>query len=203
MSPMISARRRRAPRATDRMRLRVGERHAGRQHQRRRCRARSASARSTSGTPAPAAVARAAALVVPGQRPRRRRRASARAAARPERAEAEHGDALRRAKPRTGIIARSPQLQRREAGQRQDDGDDPEADDDGRLRPAQLLEMMVERRHAEDALAGQLEADATWTMTDTVSSTNRPPMMASTISCLVTTRSRRARRRAPASRCRP
>ena len=29
--------------------------------------------------------------------------------------------------------------------------------------------------------------EATWTMTDAVSSTNRPPMMASTISCLVMT----------------
>ena len=37
------------------------------------------------------------------------------------------------------------------------DGDDPEADDDGGLRPALLLEMVMQRRHAEDALAGELE----------------------------------------------
>ena len=51
-------------------------------------------------------------------------------------------------------IIGSPQLQGGEAGHRQDGGDDPEADDDGRLGPALLLEVMVQRRHAEDALAG-------------------------------------------------
>ena len=44
-----------------------------------------------------------------------------------------------------------------EADQRQHDGDDPEADHDLRLGPAQLLEMVVDRRHQEDALAGALE----------------------------------------------
>src|SRR5208282_5387345 len=57
----------------------------------------------------------------------------------------------------TGIIA-SPQLQRGEAGDRQDRGDDPEADDDGRFLPALLLEVVVEGRHAEHAPARKLAA---------------------------------------------
>ena len=51
-------------------------------------------------------------------------------------------------------IIRSPQLQGGEADHRQDGGDDPEAEDDGGLGPALLLEMMMQRRHAEDAPAG-------------------------------------------------
>ena len=58
----------------------------------------------------------------------------------------------------TSIIAASPELQGREAGDREDRGDDPEADDDGRLLPALLLEVVVQRRHAEDALARELVA---------------------------------------------
>ena len=46
---------------------------------------------------------------------------------------------------------RSSDLQRRQADQRQDHRDDPEADDDGRLGPALLLEMVVQRRHQEHA----------------------------------------------------
>src|SRR6201996_6170972 len=60
----------------------------------------------------------------------------------------------------TGImiaITSSAQLQRRKPGQRQHHRDDPEPDHDLRLGPALLLEMMVQRRHPEDALAGQLE----------------------------------------------
>src|SRR5579885_635832 len=57
----------------------------------------------------------------------------------------------------TGTI-RSPQLQGSEARDREDRGDDPEPDDDGGLLPALLLEMMVQRRHAEDALARELVA---------------------------------------------
>src|SRR5258707_5050632 len=57
----------------------------------------------------------------------------------------------------TGIIDRSPQLQRGEASERQHHRDDPEADHDLRLGPAELLEMMMDRRHAEDALARELE----------------------------------------------
>src|SRR5688500_1265343 len=70
-----------------------------------------------------------------------------------------------RARPRTAyrfpakaglVIIASPQLQGRQAGERQHEADDPEADDDRRLRPAELLEMVVDRRHPEDALAGAL-----------------------------------------------
>src|SRR5580698_10803935 len=60
------------------------------------------------------------------------------------------------AKEVTGI-KRSPQLQRRQAGQRQHHRDDPEPDHDLRLGPAFLLEMMMDRRHLEDALSGELE----------------------------------------------
>src|SRR5271154_6040263 len=81
---------------------------------------------------------------------------SAAAAARPERASPSTATSRPRYAP-TSIIP-SPQLERGEAGDREDRGDDPEADDDGRLLPALLLEVMVERRHAEDALARELEA---------------------------------------------
>src|SRR5262249_29825038 len=54
------------------------------------------------------------------------------------------------------IIA-SPQLQGGETDQRQDRGDDPEPDHDRRLLPPFLLEVMVQRRHAEHAPAGELE----------------------------------------------
>src|SRR6266566_3268580 len=59
------------------------------------------------------------------------------------------------AKPVTGIT-RSPQLERGQAGKRKHHRDDPEADDDLRLGPAELLEVMMDRRHPEDPLAGQL-----------------------------------------------
>src|SRR3954463_2463641 len=52
---------------------------------------------------------------------------------------------------------RSPQLQRGESSECQHDRDDPEADHDLRFGPAQLLEMVVDRRHAKHALAGELE----------------------------------------------
>src|SRR5690606_412364 len=60
--------------------------------------------------------------------------------------------------PRQGTtsITASPQLERRQAHQGQDRGDDPEADDDGGLLPTLLLEMMMQRRHAEDAPPGHL-----------------------------------------------
>src|SRR5258705_2568823 len=59
----------------------------------------------------------------------------------------------------TGIMAEFSlsQLQRRQPGERQHDRDDPEADYDLRLRPSELLEVMMQRRHLEDALAGELE----------------------------------------------
>src|SRR5450631_3293115 len=51
----------------------------------------------------------------------------------------------------------SAQLQRGEAGQRQHHRNDPEPNHDLRLGPALLFEMVMQRRHAEDALAGELE----------------------------------------------
>src|SRR6266540_3093599 len=53
----------------------------------------------------------------------------------------------------------SPQLQRRQPHECEHDRDDPEPDHDLRLGPALLLEVMVQRRHAENALAGKLERD--------------------------------------------
>src|SRR5207244_2915663 len=51
----------------------------------------------------------------------------------------------------------SPQLQRRQAEQRKDDGHDQEAGDDLWLAPPDQLEVMVNRRHLEHALARELE----------------------------------------------
>src|SRR5208282_4357980 len=61
------------------------------------------------------------------------------------------------AKVVTGITTKLPQLQGREPGQREHDRDNPETNNDLRLGPAELLEMVVDRRHLEDALSGQLE----------------------------------------------
>src|ERR1700760_2404170 len=49
------------------------------------------------------------------------------------------------------------ELQRGKADEREDHRNDPEANDDGGFLPAELLEVMVDRRHLEDALAGKLE----------------------------------------------
>src|SRR5262249_46533355 len=57
--------------------------------------------------------------------------------------------------PPRSIIG-SPQFQGGKAGQGQDGGDDPEAEDNGGLGPALLLEMVMQGRHAEDASAGPL-----------------------------------------------
>src|SRR5580704_320015 len=65
----------------------------------------------------------------------------------------------RRSKMRDGIMRLSPQLQCRETDQRQHDSNDPETDHDRGFAPAELFEMMMDRRHAEDALAGQPERD--------------------------------------------
>src|SRR3546814_20201187 len=53
--------------------------------------------------------------------------------------------------------SRSPDFQCRKAGKGKDDGDDPETNHDGGLRPAKLFEMMVDRRHPEYPLSGSLE----------------------------------------------
>src|SRR5215510_1287704 len=51
----------------------------------------------------------------------------------------------------------SPQLQRRETEQRKDDGDDEKARDHLGLAPSNELEVVMQRRHLEHALAGELE----------------------------------------------
>src|SRR3954466_16107519 len=61
--------------------------------------------------------------------------------------------------PSQASPTRSPQLQRRQAGQRQHHRDDPEPDHDLRLGPSLLLEMVMQRRHPEYAFSGQLERD--------------------------------------------
>src|SRR5690242_9942856 len=58
----------------------------------------------------------------------------------------------------TGIMALpSAQLQGGETGERQHHRDDPEADHDLRFGPALLLEVVMDRRHPEHALARELE----------------------------------------------
>ena len=59
--------------------------------------------------------------------------------------------------PLTVIIACSANLQGSQPDHYQNHGDDPEANDDPGFRPALELEVMMQRRHAENALAGQLE----------------------------------------------
>src|SRR5438094_2078648 len=106
---------------------------------------------STTVMPALAAASRAAALSsqatksIPAA-------LSARAVARPERASPSTTNDELFSTPRA--ITGSPELQGGEAGHRQDGGDDPEAEDDGRFGPALLLEMVMQRRHAKDAAAG-------------------------------------------------
>ena len=58
---------------------------------------------------------------------------------------------------RRSVVASSSQLQRGEAEQGEDDREDEEPRDDLRLAPADQLEVVVERRHPEDALARELE----------------------------------------------
>src|SRR5258707_1620034 len=118
--------------------------------------ARSALRRSTMVTPASAAASRflrSSSHAITSAPPR----AKAWAATKPDlpRPRTPTGMPL---KEETSIIAASPQLQRRQPGERQDRGDDPETDDDGLLLPALLLEMVVQRRHAENAATSQLEA---------------------------------------------
>src|SRR5882672_1211781 len=66
----------------------------------------------------------------------------ARTVARPERASPSTTKDEPLRTPRS--IIHSPQLQRGEADHRQDGGNDPEAEDDGGLGPALLLEMMMQ-----------------------------------------------------------
>src|SRR3990167_840689 len=55
------------------------------------------------------------------------------------------------------LIQSSAQFQGGKADQHQNHGDDPEAHDHARLRPAFQFKVVMDRRHAEHALAGQLE----------------------------------------------
>src|SRR3989344_1889194 len=117
----------------------------------------SAELRSTSSNPSAAAASRAA-----GRSSHRATWAPpacrARAAASPVRARPNTATVLP-SKPRTGIIGRAPaslsQLQGGKADEGQDYGHDPEADHDGGLRPAELFEVVVDGRHAEDAESGR------------------------------------------------
>src|SRR2546423_3848943 len=70
----------------------------------------------------------------------------------------EHAD---RAAAETGDLDHpiSPELQRREANEGKDHGDNPETDHNGRFAPAKLLEVVMDWRHAEHTLAGGLERD--------------------------------------------
>ena len=83
--------------------------------------------------------------------------------------------------------ASSSDLQRREPHQRQHHRDDPEADHDGRLRPGPSSRN--DGAAAPSGIRGARSActRTPWMMTDTVSSTNSPPTIASTISCFVAT----------------
>ena len=53
--------------------------------------------------------------------------------------------------------SQSSQLQRRKACERQHHGNDPKADHDLRFGPAELLVVVMNGRHLEHALAGELE----------------------------------------------
>src|SRR3546814_10102617 len=118
--------------------------------------------RSTSGTSASRALARWSSLSSQAQTSAPDA-CSARAAARPDlpRPSTATGKPAKKLRSirgaGTGTAELLSQLEGGEAGEGQDGGDDPEADDDGRLGPALLLEVVVQRRHADDALAGQLE----------------------------------------------
>src|SRR5260370_24622215 len=56
----------------------------------------------------------------------------------------------------TAPLSRLTQLQRGQREKRKDQGQDPETDDDLGFRPAHQLKVMMNGRHAEDALPAQL-----------------------------------------------
>src|SRR5215471_19503370 len=58
--------------------------------------------------------------------------------------------------PRTSKLIASPQLQREQTEEREDDREDQKPRDDLRFLPADEFEVMVERRHSEDTLAAHL-----------------------------------------------
>src|SRR5689334_3337319 len=104
--------------------------------------------RSTSGTPAASAALRAASL---SSQAHTRAPPAIRAlhVAMPDRPRPKTATSFP-SNVRTGIKLASPQLQRGEARKREQEGDDPEADHDGGLGPAELLEMVVDRSNQED-----------------------------------------------------
>src|SRR6266446_4066105 len=67
-----------------------------------------------------------------------------------------NGFAISVAKPSVQIVS-LPQFQRRQREQREYQCCDPEAHDHFRFAPAHQFEMVMDRRHAKDALAPQLE----------------------------------------------
>src|SRR5262245_8268481 len=94
-----------------------------------------------------------------------RRTVAAASRAKPTTVTGRPSSASRKAAPRVSvsmasslIMKSSPQLECRQREERQCERDDPEAHDDLRLRPPGQLVVVVERRHAEDAAARQLEA---------------------------------------------
>ena len=111
-------------------------------------------------SPRPRRPRAAVGVLVPQRRPRRRRPSARARRPGPVRARPNTATVLP-SKPRTGIMAcaalpyRSFRVARPSRASMI--GDDPEADHHGRLRPAELLEMVVDRGHQEDALAGALE----------------------------------------------
>ena len=131
------------------MRLRMGERHAGRENKHPEAAPVGLSEIDERERPRPRR-----ARGRPGCRPRRPLRRRPRQAHAPSTAPTRQGRRERRS-VRAGSrpASSSPQLQRGEADHREHEGDDPEAHDDLRLRPAELLEMVMNGRHAEHAPA--------------------------------------------------
>src|SRR5436309_9435789 len=68
-----------------------------------------------------------------------------------------HERATRPVSPSSFVNAPLPELERGERQERQDERQDPEANDDLGLGPPLHLVAMVERRYAEDAPPGELE----------------------------------------------
>ncbi len=155
MSPMTSTP---APRAQFHrpVRLRMRQRHARRQHEGGEGRPSRRSRRSR-GRRCPPRPPWPRFRDCRPRRARRRRRPSAPARSRGRSRRGRRARRVLPAKERGRDHVTSPQLQGGEADQRQHDRDDPEADHDLALGPAELLEMVVDRRHQEHALAGELE----------------------------------------------
>ena len=125
---------------------------------------RARSRRATTATPSAAsssASSRSLGVSAPssnGHRGRLGRRAGSRSSGRrPRRSHPGQARGCRPGAPRYPFTRTDCNEVHREAEAGEDAGDDPEPDHDLRLRPAHHLEVVVEGRHAEDPLAGQLE----------------------------------------------